>query len=255
MNCPSEEQLIRMKLDGDNSIKKLEFDIPNRQLVVIHTGETKRIEQSITELNLHSFLIGTKEIGNIPNLQKDISETKLLWIVFAINAGFFVVEIVSGLIANSMGLVADSLDMLADALVYGMSLMVVGSTLRRKKQIARLSGFFQLILALGGLLEVIRRFIGLGETPNYSTMIFISLFALLGNALSLYLLQKKKSSEAHMQASYIFTSNDVIVNIGVILAGIIVYYTSSQLPDLIIGTIVFLIVFRGSFKILKLSYN
>ena len=84
-------------------------------------------------------------------------------------------------------------------------------------------------------------------------MIVISLLALVGNATSLYLLQKSKSREAHMQASMIFTSTDVIVNIGVIAAGIMVYLTKSKLPDLLIGTIVFILVTNGAYRILKLS--
>lgn len=83
-------------------------------------------------------------------------------------------------------------------------------------------------------------------------MIIVSFFALIGNAISLYLLQKSKSKEAHMQASMIFTSNDVIVNIGVMVAGALVYFTSSSLPDLIIGTVVFALVAFGAYRILKL---
>src|SRR5574344_2336640 len=83
--------------------------------------------------------------------------------------------------------------------------------------------------------------------------IIISILALIGNGLCLYLLQKSKSKEAHMQASMIFTSNDVIVNLGVIVAGGLVYLTNSKYPDLIVGTIVFFIVGQGAFKILKLS--
>jgi Co/Zn/Cd efflux system component len=84
-------------------------------------------------------------------------------------------------------------------------------------------------------------------------MILISFFALAGNAGCLYLLQKTKSQEAHMQASMIFTSMDVIANLGVIVAGAFVYLTGSKLPDLIIGTIVFILVGRGAQRILKLS--
>ncbi|MDZ7612423.1 MAG: hypothetical protein U5K51_00860 [Flavobacteriaceae bacterium] len=62
----------------------------------------------------------------------------------------------------------------------------------------------------------------------------MSILALIGNGLCLYLLQKSKSKEAHMQASMIFTSNDVIVNLGVILAGGLVYLTNSKYPDLIV---------------------
>jgi Co/Zn/Cd efflux system component len=83
-------------------------------------------------------------------------------------------------------------------------------------------------------------------------MILISLFALAGNGASLIILNKSKDNEAHIQASKIFTSNDVIANIGVILAGIVVYLTDSRYPDLIIGAIVFWLVLRGAIRILKL---
>lgn len=107
-------------------------------------------------------------------------------------------------------------------------------------------------LAVLGFVEVIRRFLGVGDVPTFQMMIIISLFALAGNAISLYLLQRSKSKEAHIQASMIFTSNDVIANIGVIAAGIIVYLTGSKIPDLTIGSIVFLLVGRGALRILKL---
>jgi Co/Zn/Cd efflux system component len=84
-------------------------------------------------------------------------------------------------------------------------------------------------------------------------MIIISVLALAGNASCLYLLQKSKSREAHMQASMIFTPMDVIVNIGVIVAGAFVYITGSNIPDLIVGAIVFVLVARGAYRILQLS--
>ena len=143
--------------------------------------------------------------------------------------------------------------MLADALVYGLSLLAVGATVSRKKRIAGISGYFQMILAVLGFSEVIRRFIGLDMPPDFQIMIIVSVFALMGNALCLYLLQKSKSEEAHMKASMIFTSNDVIINSGVILAAILVNVLNSNKPDLIIGTIVFIIVIRGAMRILKLS--
>jgi Co/Zn/Cd efflux system component len=152
-----------------------------------------------------------------------------------------------------MGLVGDSLDMLADAIVYGLSLMAVGKALSYKKRVAKLSGWFQLSLAVLGFTEVIRRFLGFGEVPIFQIMIIVSAFALIGNVISLILINKAKSREAHMQASAIFTSNDIIVNIGVMLAGVLVLYTNTRYPDLVIGAILFLVVARGAFRILKLS--
>ena len=84
-------------------------------------------------------------------------------------------------------------------------------------------------------------------------MIIVSIFALIGNAICLFLLQKSRSQEAHMKASMIFTSNDVIINLGVIVAGILVNWLNSNKPDLIIGAIVFVVVIQGAFRILKLG--
>jgi len=143
--------------------------------------------------------------------------------------------------------------MLADSIVYGLSLFAVGGTIVLKKRIAKASGYFQILLALLGFIEVIRRFIGFEALPDFKTMIFISLFALVGNAICLSLLQRLKSQEAHMKASMIFTSNDVIINIGVIIAALLVNWLHSNKPDLIVGAIVFVLVMQGALRILKLG--
>jgi len=252
MDCPSEENMIRLKLQGLHFMK-LDFDIPNRNLYVYHEGDITSIFNAVNDLKLGASLIGSEE-SNYTHVSEDHSkEKKLLWTVLLINLSLFILEIIAGFISESMGLVADSLDMLADAMVYGLSLYAVGHLASKKKQIAKMSGYFQMALALFGIIEVIRRFLGIEEVPEFQLMIIISLFALVGNAVSLYLLQKSKSKEVHMQASVIFTSNDVIVNIGVILAGAIVYFTNSKYPDLIVGSIVFVLVAKGAIRILKLS--
>ena len=253
MDCPSEEQLIRMKLQKFDEIKSLEFDIANRKLTVHHIAESQPILSALETLNLDTTLISTEE--NTIEIEADTSsmQRKLLWTVLIINFLFFGLEMLFGIFSNSMGLVADSLDMLADSIVYGLALFAVGGTMTRKKNIAKSAGYFQLTLAVFGFIEVIRRFVGTETIPAFQTMIIISILALIGNGLCLYLLQKSKSKEAHMQASMIFTSNDVIVNLGVIVAGGLVYLTNSKYPDLIVGTIVFFIVGQGAFKILKLS--
>jgi Co/Zn/Cd efflux system component len=253
MDCPSEENLIRMKLDGMGNIKHLDFDIPKRELSIFHTGEKTPIENAITELNLGASHLSTESTNEI-EFEEDNNQKKLLWIVLIINFVFFAIEMTTGLISKSMGLVADSLDMLADAFVYGISLYAVGGTIKRKKNIAKIAGYFQIGLATFGFFEVLRRFLGVEQMPDFETMIVVSIFALIANGACLYLLQKSKSSEeAHMKASSIFTSNDIIINLGVITAAILVKLFNSAIPDLMIGIIVFAVVIQGAIRILKLS--
>ena len=252
MDCPSEEQMIRMKLDDLKEIQGLEFDIQHRKLTVYHTGDHIDILNRLDSLRFDTKLIDSIVSDGLTQEDHNL-QRRLLWSVLSINLFFFVLELLTGFLSNSMGLVADSLDMMADSIVYGLALYAVGSTQNRKNKVASLSGYFQLLLAILGFIEVIRRFISSESIPSFQTMIIISLVALVGNVTCLYLLQKSKSKDTHMQASMIFTSNDVIVNIGVIMAGILVYLTSSNYPDLIIGIIVFGVVGRGAFRILNLS--
>lgn len=252
MDCPSEENLIRMKLDGIPGVEHLDFDIPNRKLAVFHDGQADQIERLILELNLGGQKLKTEETAQT-QFAENSNQKKLLWTVLSINFLFFIIEMTTGLISKSMGLVADSLDMLADSFVYGISLFAVGGTLIRKRRIAKLAGYFQILLAVMGFGEVLRRFFGAEQLPNFTTMIMVSVFALIANGICLYLLQKSKSKEeAHMKASMIFTSNDVIINLGVIVAGFLVNVLNSNKPDLIIGTIVFILVIQGARRILKL---
>lgn len=252
MDCPSEENLIRLKLDGISSIKNLDFDIPNRKLIVFHKGQITQIEKAILELKLGGKKLSTEKT-NKTFFDENSNQKKLLWTVLLINFTFFFIEMTTGLISKSMGLVADSLDMLADSFVYGISLFAVGGTFIRKKRIAKLAGYFQITLAIIGFIEVLRRFFGAEKLPNFSTMIIVSILALIANGICLYILQKSKSKdEAHMKASMIFTSNDVIINLGVITAGFLVNWFNSSKPDLIIGTIVFVLVIQGALRILKL---
>lgn len=251
MDCPSEENLIRMKLEDIPDIEKLDFDIPGRTLTIYHDGQLDEIEECIIDLDLGGKKISSEKTQKI-NFTKDINQKKILWAVLLINFIFFLIEITTGLLSKSMGLVADSLDMLADSFVYGLSLFAVGGTLMLKKKIARLAGYFQISLAVIGFFEVLRRFFWAEKFPDFLTMIIVSVLALVANAFCLLLLQKSKSKEAHMQASMIFTSNDVIINLGVILAGILVNWLNSNKPDLIIGSIVFILVIRGALRILRL---
>lgn len=252
MDCLSEERLIRMKLEPVPDIAWLEFDIPNRRLIVYHTGEPALVDQTLQELNLGSVWHGSVSNASAVNEENFRVEAGLLWKVLLINFLCFVLELIYGFVSDSMGLVADSLDMLADAIVYGLSLLAIGHITAKKRRVARISGYFQGALAVLGFIEVLRRFFGIEEAPGFLTMIVISLIALAGNAVSLYLLQRTQSRDAHIQASLIFTSNDVLVNIGVILAGVLVFLTGSKYPDLIVGAVVFVIVGRAALRILKL---
>jgi len=254
MDCPSEENLIKMALESVDGIRSLSFDLANRRLVAVHQAPVQDMLQRLEPLGLGATLVDSATVA----LEEDeidppdnAAEARLLWILLAINAFMFVVEIAVGIIAQSTGLIADSLDMFADAAVYGVSLFAVGRAAAIKARAAHFAGWLQLVLALGALGEVIRRFL-VGSEPMSGVMMGMGLVALMANVTCLALVAKRKDAGAHMRASYIFSANDVIANAGVIVAGLLVALTGSRYPDLVIGTIVGLVVLNGARRILAL---
>ena len=176
-------------------------------------------------------------------------ERKTLWMLLAINGVMFLAEAIAGWLAESTGLLADSLDMLADAMVYGTALYAVGRSTNLKHRAARVSGWIQIALGIGVIIEVTRRLL-VGSEPVSALMIVTGTIALIANITCLILLAKHRSGEVHMRASWIFSTNDVIANAGLILSGLLVMWSGSRIPDLVIGAVVSIVVIRGGRQML-----
>lgn len=255
MDCPSEENLIRMALADTPGMGPLTFDLKARELTVVHSGTPDAVLDKLVPLKLGTQLLETSTEAETfvpaPDVNGDAAEAKTLKLLLAINGGMFVFEMLVGLFAQSTGLIADSLDMFADAAVYGLALYAVGRAASMKLKAAHLAGWLQVILALGALAEVARRAV-FGSEPQSTLMMAIGMGALVANVTCLVLIAKKRDRGAHMTASYIFSANDVIANLGVVAAGALVAWTGSALPDLVIGTVIGLVVLNGARRILKL---
>ena len=177
MDCPSEEQMIRLRL-AEAPVAALAFDLAGRRLTVDHDGDPQAILARLVPLGYgaelaESHTLAADEAAPAAPAD-DAAEARVLWILLALNAVMFVVELGAGIWARSAGLVADAMDMFADAAVYGVALYAVGRAARYKLGAARLAGGLQLVLALGALAEVVRRIVG-DATPEPIGMMGIAL--------------------------------------------------------------------------------
>lgn len=185
---------------------------------------------------------------------KNREESKVLIVLLIINAFMFFAEIILGFLSQSTALIADSLDMLADAAIYGIALYAVGKSPLVKIKAAYMSGIFQVILGSLVLVDIIRRFF-LGSEPQSYLMVSVGMAALLANLVCLKLISKHRKGEVHMRASWIFSKNDVIANLGIIIGGLLVYILGSRYPDLVIGFTISVVVIRGGILIIKDAAN
>ena len=252
MDCPSEEQQIRLRL-ADADIAAMRFDLPGRRLVVDHGGDPRDIVRRLEPLGFGAELQASDWLAadDRPATVGDDAEAHVLRLLLAINGLMFVIEMIAGWWAGSSGLVADAADMFADAGVYGVALYAVGRSARHKRFAARLSGVLQLLLAVGVLVETVRR-AAVGGMPEEITMIGVSLLALAANVACLALVSRHRDGGVHMRASYIFSANDVLANLGVMVAAVLVAWTSSPWPDRVIGCTIGIVVLTGAIRILRL---
>lgn len=177
----------------------------------------------------------------------------LTWVLL-INLAQAVVVGIVGWWANSTGLMGAALDNLADGLVYAISIYAVARSVLAKARAARLSAIFLWMLATGLLVEVIRRFVVGGEAVGI-VMIIAATANAATNWFCLKLLRSHRKESVNLQASWIFTANDMAANAGIALSGIAVMLFQSQLPDLLIGLVVVVIAFKGGMEIWEQSQS
>ena len=181
---------------------------------------------------------------------KTAEERRILRLALGLNAAMAVIGGLAGWIGQSTGLLADALDMLADAAAYSIALLAIGRTALFKIRAATLSGTILLVLGIGILFEVGRRVL-YGADPVSEWMIGSALLSLVVNLTVLRLLAPMKSGDVHLRATWLFTRADVVANLGVILAGLLVLWLSVPYPDFVIGTLIGLYVIKEAIEILR----
>ncbi len=184
-----------------------------------------------------------------PEVKTD-QERRVPVIALVLNAAMAVIGGLAGWIGQSTGLLADALDMLADAAAYSIALLAIGRSALFKVRAATLSGGILLVLGVGVLVEVGRRLI-YGADPISGWMIGTAMLSLAVNLTVLRLLAPMKSGEVHLRATWLFTRADVVANLGVILAGLLILWLRVPYPDFVIGTLIGLYVIKEAVEILR----
>lgn len=181
-------------------------------------------------------------------------QSKVLWIVLAINLVMFVIEILASLHADSLALMGDSLDMLGDSLAYGASLYVVNMGAAAKARSAILKGWIILLTAIFIVGASVYRSI-YREVPLFEVMSIVGLLALIANLVCLMLLTRFKNADINMQSVWLCSRNDIIANVSVLAAAGLVFYTQSPWPDLVVGISLAILFTKSAIHIFSESRN
>ena len=173
-----------------------------------------------------------------------------LWVVIAINAVMFAVEMGAGQMAGSQALKADALDFLGDALTYGISLAVIGASVRVRTTAALAKGISLFAMGAWVFGSTLYRVFYIG-VPEAEIMGVIGFMALAANLASVALLLPYKDGDANVRSVWLCSRNDAIGNVAVMMAALGVWGTSTGWPDLIVAGIMAGLFLSSSVQIVR----
>lgn len=185
----------------------------------------------------------------LEQIGRQADQRRVLFVVLAINAVMFVLEFGAGVAAGSSALMADASDMLGDALVYGVSLYALARSDRWKAVAALLKGGLILLLAAGIAINIFIK-LSSGVPPSSTLMLAFGGLALVANLACLLLLWRFRGQDVNMSSTFECSHNDVISNIGVLIAAGLVALTSSPWPDIVVGSIMVAIFLRSAMRVM-----
>lgn len=187
--------------------------------------------------------------AEIERLASQADQRRVLVTVLAINAVMFVFEFGAGVVAGSTALMADAADMLGDALVYGVSLYALARSDRWKAGAAMFKGLFILLLGVGIVINVVAK-INSGVPPSSTLMLIFGGLALAANLVCLRLLWRFRALDLNMASTFECSRNDVLSNIGVLVAAAAVAAFASPWPDIVIGSAMAALFLRSALRVI-----
>jgi Co/Zn/Cd efflux system component len=183
----------------------------------------------------------------------DARYKRILWVVIAINGVMFVLEMLAGHLAGSKALQADALDFLGDTVTYGLSLAVIGASLRARSGAALFKGASLSLMGLWVLASTAYHVLILG-VPRAEVMGAMAFLALAANTASVLLLLRYKDGDANVRSVWVCSRNDMIGNVAVMIAALGVWGTATAWPDLIVAAIMAGVFLTSSTQILRQAW-
>ncbi|MCU0624875.1 MAG: cation diffusion facilitator family transporter [Gemmatimonadaceae bacterium] len=193
--------------------------------------------------------------GDPDDLPKDLSHItpgyrRALWIVVLLNVGYGVVEAVGGFLSGSQALKADALDFLGDGLITFLGLLAIRWSLRARARSALIQGLFLGALGLGVLVSTAYRVL-MQQQPEAELMGVFGGFALVVNVAAALVLIPHRTGDANARAVWLFSRNDAIGNVAVVVAAGLVAWTGSAWPDLVVAVVIAGLFLQSSWAIVR----
>ena len=254
MDCSACATKIQKEISKLQGVRNVQVSIASGEMSLSIENPIENlpnIEREVTDLGYVLARLTAGSDDQRPDLSHITPQYKrALWIVVLVNVGYGLVEMVGGVLAGSQALKADALDFIGDGLISWLGLIAIGWGLAARAKAALAQGLFLGILGISVFATTVYRAFVL-QTPHAELMGILGLFALVANVIAALVLIPHRHGDANVRAVWLFSRNDAIGNLAVILAAGLVVWTKTPWPDLVVAAIIAALFLHSSWAIIN----
>lgn len=262
MDCPSCTKEIEAEVKKIDCVREVKVSLASQIMTVqsdtsdacLETveGAVKKLGYQLSRLQAENAIREPNGVEELPSKLSHVTRAyrRALWTVFLLNAGYGVIELVAGFFANSQALKADALDFIGDGLITFLGLLAITWSLRWRARVALLQGLFLGALGLAVMITTAYR-IFFTILPKAELMGAFGAIALLVNIASAAVLVPHRAGDANARAIWLFSRNDAIGNIAVVIAALLVAWSGTPWPDYLVALIIAGLFLHSAWLIVK----
>ncbi|WP_103104151.1 cation diffusion facilitator family transporter [Brevibacillus reuszeri] len=205
---------------------------------------------------------------HLNHVKEQSKSKKTLWITLILTLFFTIVEVVGGLLSNSLALLSDSAHMISDVIALGLSMAAIYMATRKPNQkytfgflrfeiiASFLNGLALAIIAIGIVIEGIKRMIN-PQDVDLQLMLIIASIGLVVNIVLTIILSRstKEEDNLNVKSALWHFIGDLLSSVGVITSAVLIHFTGYYIFDPLISMVIGGIIFTGGAKIIRESYS
>lgn len=262
MDCADDAREIEEAARKVSSVQKARVSVASQILTLrlaSPSADARDVEQAVAGIGYHLDSLSASANGQSPEVapasaHQTTAYRRVLWIVVLLNVGYGIVELGGGFLSDSQALKADALDFLGDGLITLLGIIAIGWGLAWRARAALLQGIFLAILGASVLINTLLRLQG-GYEPEAELMGLFGFVALGINIASTLVLLPHRSGDANVRSVWLFSRNDSIGNLAVVVAAGIVAWSGTEWPDVVVALVISVLFLHSAWSIIRDSLH
>lgn len=248
MDCAHDAREIEGAARDSGAVNEVRVSVSSQimTLQLSPHGSTESLTQAINAIGYQLEPI----TGDSTPAQANPAYRRALWLVILLNVGYGVIEMVGGFLSDSQALKADALDFFGDGLITLLGVIALGWGLAWRSRSALIQGVFLGILGIGVIVNTVMR-LAEGYVPEAGMMGAFAIVALMVNVASTIVLLPHRTGDANVKAVWMFSRNDALGNVAVIIAAVIVGRIGAAWPDIVVAFVIAALFLQSSWVIIR----